>query len=815
MKNTADGLQCFLAHVDPDTGRKQSVKEHLDHVCYLSEKNCPLDILRNMVYVAAILHDAGKLGENFQVYMQEILKYGKNAKRQTIDHASAGGRLMEEITGERFISKMVGTVIYSHHGQQDCIDLETGKGLTEKRKEKEIDFQTVKDRYYQIYDEKTLTRRMLDAHHDLQSLYKHVSDMLAQFQNNKHGNIDFFLGMYERLLLSILIDSDWTDSASFSDGRPLPERISEEEILKIWDKAIDHFDVYQRKLSYGQEVGRLNQYRNEISEACYKASREEQSLYRLTVPTGAGKTLSSLRFALYHAKKYKKKHIFYVAPYNSILEQNAAVIRAAVGDERYVLEHHCNVVHDDMEQEEVYKKLTENWGSPVIVTTAVQMLNTLFSARKSSIRRMYNLCDSVIIFDEVQALPTRCTELFHLAVNFLAWFCDTTVVLCSATQPSMAEREENNVLECREMAGNAGKYMEAFRRTEIVNRTDLIPGGMNIENFKDFILETARESETVLAIVNTKKVAREVYQALRGSGCDEYELYHLSTNMCPKNRKNELEKIKKALKKKEKIICVRTQLVEAGVDFSFGCVIRSLAGLDQIIQAAGRCNRHKEREDFGKVYIVKLSPEVERIGQFYEMKAAQTTCERLLYEFRQEPENFAFALDSQAAIKRYYDLYYYELGSEALKYPVALTEGLAQSSLVELLGKNCVGKNQYARMHDGNFPRLPLNQAFKTAGEAFEVIPDDEKISVVVPYDETANRFIARLECPDLTISEQKIILRRLEPYTVGISKYIRDQLNNAVYSIGNMRIFILSMDYYDKKTGVLETPVNRFLDFL
>ncbi len=814
MKNKADELQCFLAHVDPDTGRKQSVKEHLEHVCYLSEKNCPLDILKNLVYVAAVLHDAGKLRETFQEYMQQILKYGNNAKRQNIDHASAGGRLMEEITGERFVSKMVGTVICSHHGQQDCIDLETGEGLAEKRREKEVDYETVKNRYYQMYDAKLLTRHMLDAHHDIQSLYKHINDMLFQFETNKYGTIDFFLGMYERLLLSILIDSDWTDSASFSEGQPLPERISEEEILKIWDKAIWNFDVYRKNLSSAQKGSRLNQYRNEISEVCYKTSQEEQKLYRLTVPTGAGKTLASLRFALYHAKKYRKRHIFYVAPYNSILEQNADSIRKAVGEERYVLEHHCNVLHDDMEKEELYKKLTENWDSPMIVTTAVQMLNTLFSGQKSSIRRMYNLCGSVIIFDEVQAFPVRCTELFHLAVNFLTRFCDTTVLLCSATQPSMAHLEENNVWECREMTEDAGKYMEAFRRTEIVDRTDLVPGGMDIEYFRDFILETARKSGTVLAVVNTKKAAREAYQSLKSFGCEEYEPYHLSTNMCPKNRKDELEKIKRALEEKKKVICVSTQLVEAGVDFSFGCVIRSLAGLDNIIQAAGRCNRHKEREDFGKVYIVRLSPEVERIGQFYEMKAAQRTCERLLYEFRQEPEAFAFALDSQAAIKRYYDLYYDELGNEMMKYPVVLEGGLAETNLVELLGKNDVGKNQYVRLHNGEYPKLPLNQAFKTAGKVFEVIPDDEKLSVIVPYDETANRLIARLECPKLVISEQKMVLRKLQPYTVGISKYIRERLNNAVYSAGNTQVLILNPDYYDRKTGVLETPVNRFLDF-
>ena len=213
-----------------------------------------------------------------------------------------------------------------------------------------------------------------------------------------------------------------------------------------------------------------------------------------------------------------------MAPFNTILEQNAAEIRKAVGEESYVLEHHCNVCHDDTEKEENYKKLTESWDSPIIVTTAVQMLNTLFSGQKSSIRRMYSLCNSIIIFDEVQAFPVRCTELFHLAVNFLVQFCNTTVVLCSATQPSIARLAENNLLECEEMVGNADHYTEKFRRTRIIDQTTRVPGGMSAEDLRDFILDAAGRFDSVLAIVNTKAAAREVYQDLKSYVSDEYEL---------------------------------------------------------------------------------------------------------------------------------------------------------------------------------------------------------------------------------------------------------------------------------------------------
>ena len=179
-------------------------------------------------------------------------------------------------------------------------------------------------------------------------------------------------------------------------------------------------------------------------------------------PTGAGKTLSSLRFALYHAKKMQKQRIFYIAPFNSILEQNADEIRKATGMPSAILEHHCNVICED-DEEEKYRSLTETWDSPIVVTTAVQILNTLFSGQKSCIRRMHSLCNSIIIFDEVQAIPTRCTELFNLAVNFLSQFCDTTVVLCSATQPTLALLKENNVCECQENLKDMQKLLSALR----------------------------------------------------------------------------------------------------------------------------------------------------------------------------------------------------------------------------------------------------------------------------------------------------------------------------------------------------------------
>ena len=258
-----------------------------------------------------------------------------------------------------------------------------------------------------------------------------------------YGNRDFFLGMYERTIMSLLVDADRTDTACFMEQRELPAPKSDEMMQDIWGKCITYLEQYLKSM---KSESRLDEYRRDISRKCMEAGEREERLYRLTVPTGAGKTLSSLRFGLYHARKYHKRHIIYVAPYQSIIDQNAEEIRRAIHNDEIVLEHHCNVIHDDERERIRYEILTENWDSPIIVTTAVQFLNTLFASGIGNIRRMYSILNSVIIFDEVQALPVKITKLFNLSVNFLTAFGKSTVVLCSATQPLFDELDENRLL---------------------------------------------------------------------------------------------------------------------------------------------------------------------------------------------------------------------------------------------------------------------------------------------------------------------------------------------------------------------------------
>lgn len=799
----------YLAHVVTENGSVQSVGKHLLGTKELAAENCPLEILKNIVIAEALLHDAGKLSREFFEYMEDIRKNGENARKRTVDHTSAGGRLLESLIGKNLTSEFIGTVVYSHHGQLDCIDMESGAALLEKRREKTIELEMIQRRYFEIVDKNLLIKYIGAAHADLQMILRKIDYFVRSAGEKKCGGRDFYLGMYERLGLSVLIDSDWSDTACFCQGEPHPKRISEERIQEIWKELIAHFENYRKNLMDSGMKSPLNVYRNEISDFCFHAAKEERSLYRLTVPTGAGKTLSSLRFALYHAQKYHKKHIIYVAPYNSILEQNAEDIRQAVGNAEFVLEHHCNIFYEDENREMVYKKLTESWDSPIIVTTAVQMLNTLFSAQKSSIRRMYNLCNSVIIFDEVQAFPVRGTELFNLAVNFLTTFCNTTVVLCSATQPSLASLKENNLSNCVEMAGPSGKYTDAFKRVEIEDKTDLVPGGMETEDIGEFALKAFQEYGSVLIIVNTRKCAKLVYEELKRSCGEECELYHLSTSMCPKNRKEELRAIKQARMDKKPVICVSTQLIEAGVNLSFGCVIRSLAGLDSIVQAAGRCNRHKELE-LGRVYIVKMAQDAERLDRLYDIRRAQKAAEKFLYYFKRDPESFGGSMDSEDSVREYYEEYFHDSGVEPTKYPSRSCE----ATLEELLGRNRPARSQFERRHGSKEKKPYLCQAFQTVGNEYQVIDEEAEVTVVIPYDVVAEEAIHILEDRFAILSDQKKAARMLQQYSVGISESLLKKLGRAVHKIDYTAVNVLSIDYYDRKEGILEEPRNRFLNF-
>ena len=528
--------------------------------------------------------------------------------------------------------------------------------------------------------------------------------------------------------------------------------------------------------------------RRAFSDRCAAAAETPPGLYRLELPTGGGKTLAALQFAALHAKKNKMRRVFYVAPFLSIIEQNADVIKSAVGDSVPVLEHHSNLVQEEATPEQVAQTeyMQETWDAPMIITTFVQLLNTLFSGKMSSVRRFHALCESVIIIDEVQSLPSKMLSMFNCAINFLVKCCRTTVVLCSATQPAF-DKAQRKKLPCEPLISDAmfKQYAPLFQRTTIQN-----VGACSMQELAGLSTSTLANADSLLVVCNTKREAADLFHLL--SEATEAKLFHLSAGMCIAHRKQVLDEMKTALENKEKLVCVSTQLIEAGVDISFGSVIRLSAGLDSIVQSAGRCNRHGEYSELQPVYICTLKGE--KLGPLREIQEAQNALNVLLEEYRRHPERYDHNLTSDAAVRDYYTALYGSMPERAQD------DHVHGQYLFELLSTNTQFLSKLSSPY-------VLNQAFRTAGEWFEVFDSDSE-SVLVPYGEGKN-IIGELpeKLSQYDLSRVAMLLKSAKPYTISVTSEQIKQMwkKSMLFTRLDGSVYILNDDCYDEHIGIKE----------
>lgn len=409
---------------------------------------------------------------------------------------------------------------------------------------------------------------------------------------------------------------------------------------------------------------------------------------------------------------------------------------------------------------------------------------------------MHRLCNSVIIIDEVQSIPTRCISLFNLAMNYMQEIGESCIVLCSATQPTFEKVKYPLIIDAdASMTGDYSNDFLAFKRNEIVSQ--ITNGGYSYEQAADFCIQKFEEEGNVLFVVNTKPAAYRIYQELKKKELKDIRIIHLSTNMCPEHRRKSICELKDLLESKQKIICVTTQLIEAGVDISFPCVIRSLAGLANAVQAAGRCNRSGEYDQCCNVYLLNLNEEC--IRNLKEIQTGQNVTRYLL-----ENENYS---DMQAVetLSVYFEKYYQELKNE-LNYNTEDME--IQTDLLDLLSLN---ENRCsAWMKD---PLCFYNrQAFKTAGKLFQVI-DDNTMSVIVPYDEEAEMVIECLRSVE-HYDEWEKKLREAQKYVVGINQRLEKILRQEqAIELLPSGVYILDKGYYDSECGVWKEGKN--IEFL
>ena len=780
-------------------GREESVEKHSRNVAFLAESYAP-EKLKYTTKLAGDLHDSGKNCDKFLQYIRKAAEDPGSVKVGKVTHSTAGGIIVDGFAGtgkaELFTAEIIRHAIISHHGIYDFVTPE-GKRIFDLRVEKQQGMDDISREVYLYLPEEELRRLFAQSTAELTEVERKIIEIT---NGNNIGEKSFYRGMLARLLLSLLIDADRSASACFTKNIAPEPYIRPTEVF--WDSLIELLEAYLSRMPIDSEIAQMRQ---EISLACRDAGKVPGRILRLVVPTGAGKTLSSLRFSLQQARSFGKKRIIYVAPFNSILEQNAGEFRKALGNPgiSVILEHHSNLIPDDKDDydEDVYKELTQNWSAPIILTSAVQFLNALFSAKSGAIRRMHALTDSVIIVDEVQAIPIHCIALFNMAVNFLAGICDSTIVLCSATQPPFEELPRNRMLTPSDMLPSNMRYQTAFRRTRIIDKTTLVPGGMDAETAARFTADVFKINSSILFIVNTKKAAKVIYSELKehfSSFPDAPRLFHLSTNMCPLHRRDVLNRIRAILNDGGSVICVSTQLIEAGVDISFKAVIRSAAGVQNIIQAAGRGNRNAET-DSGDVYIVRLSEELEDLSHLPEIRAAQNAFYSVLSNIGKE------ALDSAETMEKYYKYYYYgDDNRRKMYYPSSMRD----VSLVDLLSGNSVGKCNLER---SGKPTPLLAQACKTAGEQFQVIEERDMVDILVEYDRQSTDLIARLNSK-LSMQEFEELLPQLQPYTVSVSQSLLKNLRDAVYTAENGNINVLFKQYYDQELGVGESSTE--MDF-
>lgn len=813
----------YIAHRREKDGEMHWLSLHLEEVSKKTGEFASKIGLKEQGEIIGLLHDIGKASLEFEQYIKSAVGLidsdeddyvNPKGLKGKIDHSTAGSQfifnnLFAESNETRFVAQVLALCIASHHtGILDCITPDGGNAFLKRMKKS---------------DEKTHLKEILkktDANviKDLKNSLranKICPDVIANFKHLKaeedsQETLAFKCGLLVRFLFSCLIDADRLSTADFEHPRLAQLRSNNK--YERWPILIKRLE---EKLKLFKQGG-INVVRQKIAQGCLDFSSRPKGLYQLTVPTGGGKTFASLRFALHHAAMHKMDRIIYVVPFTTIIDQNAEEIRKVLEEKnkdgkylnKIVLEHHSNLMPDRETARQ--KVLSENWDAPVVLTTSVQVLETLFGSGTRGARRMHQLANAVIIFDEVQAMPIKCIHMFNSAIKFIVNNCGSTVVLCTATQPLLDRIEPKSraltITNDQQIMPDSRQLFVDLKRVEVLDKRK--SGGWTNIEVKEFVEKDIKEMGSVLVIVNTKKSAQQIYTECKQ--IKDVEVYHLSTYMCPAHRLVVLNEIKQS---KNPVICVSTQLIEAGVDISFVTVIRFLAGLDSIAQAAGRCNRHNEfAPRLGKVAIINSAEE--NIDKLEYIRIGQDKANRILDEFKADPERFEKDLIGIEAMEQYYQYYFFQR-KDKMNYPVNARSAVGRDdNLFNLLSINTASVEEYNRINK-KVPEIPFRQAFMTAAEAFQAI---ETISrgIVVPYGKEGKELINKL-CSVQELDKQYKLIHRAQRYSVNLfpEQLERLQKSGAVHEAQEESgILYLNEEYYSDEFGVSEKPVKD-ADFL
>jgi CRISPR-associated endonuclease/helicase Cas3/CRISPR-associated endonuclease Cas3-HD len=699
----------------------QQLKDHLTKVATHSQNFANDFNAGDLAYTCGLLHDLGKYSRKFQKRLE--------GEKIRVDHSTAGTieatRIFKD--EQRAAGLLSAYIVAGHHG--GLLNYGSAEGGLCERLQKE----KIPD--YSAY------------HNEISIDTQKVSPFRLRPLPNKTG---FCVSFFTRMLYSCLVDADSLDTENFSS----PEKYSARGKYESFEIMSKKFDAHMQKINSGAKDSLINRERKNIFNKCVEAGSLPPGIFSLTVPTGGGKTLSSMAFALEHLKKNNLKRIFYIIPYTSIIEQNADVFRDIFGG-RNVLEHHSNFdpatvdTEDMVNGKESLRLATENWDMPIVVTTNVQFFESLFSNKRSRCRKLHSLSKSVIILDEAQMLPTGYLLPCLAALSELVRNYGATVVICTATQPRLGDLLDERVRP-REIMQSPDQLYESFKRVQVTNL-----GPLNDAELSAHL----KDHRQFLCIVNTRNHAKKLYDAIK----DSENYYHLSARMCPVHRRKKIAEIKTRLNEGKDCRVISTQLIEAGVDIDFSVVYRTMTGIDSIAQAAGRCNR-EGKLSVGEVFIFKST----------EPHGKATSWQSLVAEIGEmtlAESNDPLSLPTVADYFR--RLYHFKEDG-----------GLDEKKILQQLEE---------RSSELAFP-------FEEIADEFRIIEEGTK-DLIIPYGNHARSKIAELRAAEFPWK----FVRDLQGYTISIypGEFREMERMNLVETIADRFYVLRSCEDYSDETGL------------
>lgn len=778
----------------------QALSKHLQEVATLAAKRGMKFGIAKICYIAGLLHDMGKYDKAFQENIR--ISYDGGIPPTKENHSNYGAEFLYKMhldvpigqsnnhaTSRKYIVEMIGNAIFGHHSQLDDFISLNGEKSFENRLNKDLLKQEVVDVFYTDCMNEQDFKVLLEAA---------TNEFLTNLQEEvklrgKDFNLDTYLFFISNLIFSILVDADRTNAQQF-DTKYQKEEKHTFELFNEWSVRIE-----DKLISFNMNPQTpITLLRNKIADDCLLSATKQPGVWRLSTPVGGGKTISSLRYGINHALHHKKERIFYILPFTTVIEQNAEEVRQILDAKDALLEHHSNVFEELDLTNEYFVPVKDNWDSPLIFTTMYQFLMTAYGGRARFLRRFSYLANSVIILDEVQALPTKTVNMFNAFINFLAENLNCTILLCTATQPTLDLLQKGIRNVHGDIAEITNEIYDGFKRVNIVDAC-VGGAGYGTKGLFRFIHKKIIEHDQMLIILNTKKVVRDLYQMIKfhqlsneKTELDDIPLYHLSTDMCPKHRFETLAKIHKHLNKGEKVLVISTPLIEAGVNISFKSVVRSLTTMDSIAQASGRCNRHGEIEEGGTLYIINHYEEF--LDHMPTIEIGGEVTSNMLYQIKNDTTSFGEDILKQEAIRHFFLRYYTRIKND-LDYPIPDSS----LSLYHLLF------NPKATVANGtrNYKQM-MRTSFRSAADIFEVY-ETNQIQVLAPYSDYYN-LVDELVSGKLSANK---FFKRAQRYMVNIFESSFDVLLAHGFidshNINGNTLYILAEDLYTSEYGVID----------